>query len=353
MQLQDSRKILVVDDDPDIVWMITSVLRKDFEVISAADGKRAVEALQAEAVCGIIADHMMPGMSGVELLDRAQELQPAAARVLVTASDRVNVLKDAVNQARVHRFLSKPLRLGELPTLMSDAIREARLEVVNQQLVAELSVKNEQLNRSNERLEALVKERTAELEQAVTELRQLALRDGLTGLFNHRHFQESMEAEFGRAVRHGHPLGLLFIDVDHFKRYNDQNGHPAGDRLLRRIADVLAGGRESGIPRQVRLSDVIARYGGEEFVMLLPETDLAGSLIKAERVRQAISNYEFEHGATQPLGKVSVSIGVACYPDHASTKQDLIAEADRQLYRAKAEGRNRTCAAGGAETPQT
>ena len=100
--------------------------------------------------------------------------------------------------------------------------------------IAELKVKNDELNRSNEHLEALVRERTHELEQAVAELKQLALRDGLTGLFNHRHFQEAMEAEFGRAQRHGHPLGLLFIDVDHFKAYNDQHGHPAGDRLLRR-----------------------------------------------------------------------------------------------------------------------
>jgi diguanylate cyclase (GGDEF)-like protein len=109
-------------------------------------------------------------------------------------------------------------------------------------------------------------------------------------------------------------VGLLFIDVDHFKLYNDLNGHPAGDRLLKRLADVLIGGRSSGLPLQARRSDVVARYGGEEFVMVLPQTTLDGAVTKAEHICRIVAAYPFDEAASQPGGCVSVSIGVACFP---------------------------------------
>jgi two-component system, cell cycle response regulator len=337
-------RVLVVDDDPDILVMLQTVLRRDYAVETAQDGLAALALLAHTPVSAVIADHMMPGMTGVELLDRSHELQPAAARLLVTASDRVDVLKDAVNQARVHRFLSKPLRLSELPGLVAGAIREAALEAENVRLVAELSVKNDELARINGRLELEVNERTRELRAAIAELQQLALRDGLTGLFNHRYFQECLEVEISRARRQSQPLGLLFIDVDHFKQYNDMHGHPAGDRLLKRLATVLTGGKESGLPRMARMSDIVARYGGEEFVTILPATPLEGCLVRAQRLLHAIAEYPFEHRETQPGGRVSVSIGVACFPTHASDKPQLIARADAMLYLAKRQGRNRVCA---------
>ncbi len=342
---ENKSKVLVVDDDDDIVWMITAVLRKDYDVISANDGDGAVKQLEGNAVAGIITDHMMPGMTGVELLDRSHELRPTAARILITASERVNVLKDAVNRAKVHRFLSKPLRLTELPAVLAEAIREAGLEAENNRLVEELGIKNAELERANESLEAEVAQRTRELQAAVEKLEQLALRDGLTGLYNHRYMQEALDAELARAARHQHSLGLLFIDVDHFKAYNDKNGHPAGDRLLKKLAGVLTGGRDSGLPVQGRRSDIVARYGGEEFVMVLPETDIEGCTTKAERIRRTVAEYPFEHADSQPLGRVSVSIGAACYPQHAPDKQELIDTADQQLYRAKKDGRDRVCVA--------
>src|SRR5687768_4633750 len=153
--------------------MISAVLRKDYSVLSASNGRAAVKELEGNDVAGIIADHMMPGMSGVEVLDRSLELRPHAARILITASDRVNVLKDAVNRARVHRFLSKPLRLTELPAILGEAIREANLEAENRQLAQELAIKNEQLSRINESLEAEVRQRTAELREAIAKLEEM------------------------------------------------------------------------------------------------------------------------------------------------------------------------------------
>jgi diguanylate cyclase (GGDEF)-like protein len=233
--------------------------------------------------------------------------------------------------------------------LVSGAIREVGLETENARLVAELSMKNAELAHSNERLELEVHERTRELRSAIAELEQLALRDGLTGLFNHRYFQECLEAEVSRARRQSQPVGLLFIDVDHFKHYNDRHGHPAGDRLLRRLATVLTGGRDSGLPRVARISDTVARYGGEEFVMILPATPLEGCLVRAERLLRTIAEYPFEYRESQPGGHVSVSIGVACFPTHADDKQQLIARADAMVYAAKREGRNRVRAASSAE----
>jgi diguanylate cyclase (GGDEF)-like protein len=340
---QTLQRILVVDDDADILMMLQTMLRKDYEVLTAHHGSVAVQTLQQTEVVAVIADHMMRGMTGVELLNRAHELQPRAARVLITASDRVGVIKDAINQARVHRFLSKPLRLSELPGLVAGAIREAGLETENVRLVAELSAKNAELGRSNERLELEVSNRTRELREAIAELEQLALRDGLTGLFNHRYFQEALEAEISRATRQKQSLGLLFIDVDHFKDYNDLHGHPAGDRLLKRLAAVLIGGKESGLPRMARISDILARYGGEEFVMILPATPVEGCVVRAERLLRSVSEYPFEHRESQPDGRVSVSVGIACFPQHAADKQQLIATADAMLYRAKNQGRNRLC----------
>jgi DNA-binding NtrC family response regulator len=122
---QERGKILIVDDDDDMVAMLETVLGVDFDVLTARDAQEALGQLGAQRVAGVIADHMLPGMSGIELLDGALVMQPQAARVLITASDRINVLRDAINEARVHRFLSKPLRLHELPTLVGEAIREA------------------------------------------------------------------------------------------------------------------------------------------------------------------------------------------------------------------------------------
>lgn len=346
--------LLVVDDDPDIVRMLQTVLSRKHQVLTAADGSQAFDLLQQHDVSAVLADHMMPGLTGVELLHKAFELRPKAARVLITASDRANVIKDAVNLAHVHRFLSKPLRIADLTDVVSGAINEACLEFENARLVQELSVRNEQLESAvraledhRGRLEVMVDERTKELRDAVAELERLALRDGLTGLFNHRYFQEAVDAELSRAARHGHPVSLLFIDVDHFKNYNDRLGHPAGDRLLERLAGLLTGRGES-FGRGKRVSDIAARYGGEEFVLVLPATDKKGATVTAQRLRHLVAACPFEGRESQPLGHISVSIGVATYPDDGTTKPELVEAADRALYAAKHQGRDRVCVAGAA-----
>jgi diguanylate cyclase (GGDEF)-like protein len=130
-------------------------------------------------------------------------------------------------------------------------------------------------------------------------------------------------------------LSAIMLDVDHFKHYNDTNGHPEGDRVLARMADIL---RDS-----VREQDVCCRYGGEEFLIVLPNTGRERALTIAERIRQAIERAPFPFEETQPMGRITASLGVASFPVHAPTAEELIQCADQALYLAKHQGRNRTC----------
>jgi diguanylate cyclase (GGDEF)-like protein len=163
------------------------------------------------------------------------------------------------------------------------------------------------------------------------EIERMAVTDGLTGLHNHRHFQEKLTEEFGRLGRFSAPLSLLLVDIDFFKKVNDTCGHPAGDEILRRVAGMLK--------ETVRSVDIAARYGGEEFAAILPGTDYEGARKIAERLRASVMEKTFPFEGRDL--KVTVSIGAATCPSDAATKEDLIEKADRALYHAKRNGRNR------------
>jgi diguanylate cyclase (GGDEF)-like protein/PAS domain S-box-containing protein len=158
-------------------------------------------------------------------------------------------------------------------------------------------------------------------------LQSLAVTDGLTGLHNHRAFQDYLEEQFQVAMRNKQPLALILMDVDHFKQYNDTYGHQAGDEVLRQVAQILQ--------TNVREGDFVARYGGEEFVVVLPRTDLESAVAVAERLRRAIESAEWS------LRPVTGSFGVASIRPDMETRQELIEAADQALYQAKKNGRNR------------
>jgi diguanylate cyclase (GGDEF)-like protein len=173
-------------------------------------------------------------------------------------------------------------------------------------------------------------------------LEALATEDSLTGLANRRRFDEGLREEWARAYRERSSVALLMIDVDHFKAYNDEYGHPAGDACLRQVASVIAAETQ-------RASDLAARYGGEEFAMLLPNTDAAGCARIGEKIRRAIREAGFVHASNLPSGLVTASIGgAACRPSFERTAglESLVEAADRALYAAKQAGRDRLVMSG-------
>lgn len=189
------------------------------------------------------------------------------------------------------------------------------------------------LHERNRELEGIVNERTQALKSANAELEKLSNTDGLTGIANRRHFDDMLGKEWDRAKRANKAISLLMIDVDHFKHYNDKNGHVAGDDCLKKVAEILTKASQ-------RSGDITARYGGEEFVILLPGTNEQGAVAIAQRIQNEFRSLALPHADVLP-GIVTVSIGVACLiPSEINAPENLLRQADQGLYRAKQSGRN-------------
>jgi len=167
-------------------------------------------------------------------------------------------------------------------------------------------------------------------------LRNQSIRDSVTGLFNRRYLEETLEREVHRSARTGQDLSVIMFDLDHFKSFNDTFGHTAGDFVLRNVGSLLS--------RNTRLDDIACRYGGEEFVIILPNANLEDSEMRAEQLRAEVKNLEVTH-LGRPLGPITISVGVANFPQHGSSPTQLIARADAALYQAKKAGRDRVVVA--------
>jgi diguanylate cyclase (GGDEF)-like protein len=177
----------------------------------------------------------------------------------------------------------------------------------------------------------------AELRSLNRKLEELSTIDEMTQLPNFRQFKSQLQIEHERCLRTRESYAIIFCDVDNFKHYNDRNGHPAGDALLRELAQIIRS--------QTRKSDLAARYGGEEFAVLCRATNCDGAKIFAERLRAEIADHEFPEGHAQPLGRISLSIGVAVFPTHGETPEQILESADQALYHSKKSGRNRVTSA--------
>jgi two-component system chemotaxis family response regulator WspR len=332
----DRRRILVVDDEMENCALLARLFHARYDVLQAVDGEQALATALRERPHVVITDQRMPGLSGVELLARLRDELPHAIRVLVSGYAEFESLVDAVNAAGVHHFVEKPFHATNLRRLIDTLVDKAALEAERVDLLAKVQA-------SEARLQKLVEERTRELELANQKLeasnkalKKLVVRDGLTGVHNHRYLQEYLQIEVARSSRYKREFGLLFIDIDDFKRINDEHGHKAGDEVLVRVAEQLQAAN-----RKMRESDFAARYGGEEFVVILPETDVKGAQIKAERIRAAVAQLAFDG-----VGRVTVSIGVAAYPLHGADPKALLEAADKALYRAKRAGKNQVALVG-------
>jgi diguanylate cyclase (GGDEF)-like protein len=170
------------------------------------------------------------------------------------------------------------------------------------------------------------------LKELSRRFRDLAIRDGLTGLYNHGYLLDALAGEVSRAMRYDRPLSVIFLDVDHFKQYNDQFGHQRGDMVLKQVSQILKD--------EIRKTDIAARYGGEEFVLILPETSKQDAFVVAEKVRKAVQESIANDVADEGPTTVTISAGVASYMEDGTDATELIAKADAAVYTAKNDGRN-------------
>ncbi len=240
--------------------------------------------------------------------------------------EQVQDLVDEVGEKTLEVLSSFDIEAGNMKPY-SQILQEANEELEKLNLSYEQLVM--ELKQAKEKAEKLANE----LMKANKKLRDMAFKDGLTGLYNHRYFQELMDRELSRAQRYRRPLALIMIDIDHFKKINDTYGHPQGDVVLRSISRVI---RES-----IRESDIAARYGGEEFAIVLPETDLKGAAAAAERIRRKVEAEKIKLNGKE-VG-VTISLGVAALerPGKGIKKSDIIDLADKALYKSKTSGRNK------------
>ncbi|MCH8019022.1 diguanylate cyclase, partial [candidate division KSB1 bacterium] len=256
----------------------------------------------------ILLDVMMPKMNGFKVCEviKSDDATKFIPVILVTA---LNELEDKVKgmDSGADDFLAKPFNKLELLVRVRSLLRIKHLHDELQEKVIEL-------------------QRTKE------ELRQLAITDGLTGLYNYRYFKEQLLQELKRAQRYSLNTAVVMIDIDHFKQYNDKNGHPAGDVVLKGIARLLKD--------NIRNIDLAARYGGEEFSLILIETDKPSAKIVSEKIRKLVEDYGFAYESSQPDGKLTISTGVATFPEDGEDFDTLVSKADQRLYRAKEAGRN-------------
>ncbi len=289
--------LLLVDDVPANLDVLLEHLQDDqVRLLAATSGKDALRLALQDPPDLILLDVMMPGMDGYEVLCRLKD-HTATREVPVIF---VTAMSDSVDEAR-------GLAMGAVDYI-------AKPFVVP---VLKARVKNH-----------------LELKRKSDLLARLAQIDGLTGISNRRHLETRLSQEWDRCQRHGRPLSLVMIDVDHFKPFNDHYGHGQGDDCLRYVARVLSTScRRSG--------DLLARYGGEEFVALLPDTTAEQAARTAEELRKAVQSLGIAHRYSSSADMVTTSLGVATVvPSKRSTADQLMEEADKALYLAKRAGRN-------------
>jgi len=309
-----STRILVVEDEDTLRSVIGRVLRHDgHEVAEAASAEEALESFREQPFPLVLTDIVMGGMTGLDLLAKVKEIEPDTIVVVMTSHSTSDNAIEALRSG-AYDFLTKPFE---------------DLAVVK--AVVDRALENIQLVQENFRLMDRLQRHSKELESLNIALTTMANRDGLTGMYNHRYFHDALERELLRAKRFGNAVSLIFMDLDEFKRFNDVNGHVAGDELLKSISAVMK--------TMCRRSDVLARYGGEEFVMILSGTDKQGAAVFADRLREEVENFSFAGQGDQ--NGITISIGVATFPDDAKGVSQLIDCADQALYAAKSGGRNR------------
>jgi diguanylate cyclase (GGDEF)-like protein len=290
----DKVNIVLVEDEQEKATLLEETIDAlGYMVMKTTDPKEALKFLAEMPVAVLITEARSSKMNGVEMTRAAAKVSPDTNVVVLTFYTLIKFAIEAMAEG-AYGYITKPLNEVEIRVVVNRAVERYVLMTT-----------------------AGDKEYYA----------QLAVKDGLTGLYNRRSFEQMITMQFSYLERHEIPFSLLMIDIDNFKRYNDTNGHPAGDSLLKKAAEVFR--------NSVRDSDSVCRYGGEEFVIMLPQADKRIAQLIAERIRVQASVYL----------PATVSIGLAAFPDDAKDQHAIVKKADEALYAAKQTGKNKVCAA--------
>jgi diguanylate cyclase (GGDEF)-like protein len=310
-------RILVVDDAPlDRKLVKTLVEQLGHQVEVAEQGEEALRIALQWAPHLILSDWMMPVMNGLELCRtlRSSKQIGDVYIIMMTANDQSDDLVTALDNG-ADDYLPKPINRSVLQARLRAAERLVRLQ-------ERVEIDREQIRRI-----------AADLSVANRKLKHLALYDGLTGLPNRRYAMDRLNKEWERAVRHGDPLLCMLVDIDHFKRVNDEHGHDAGDAVLREVALAMKD--------CLRASDDVCRFGGEEFLTICPDAGIEMAETLGDRLRRAVESLVVDVPGFH--GSVTVSVGVAGYTEGVDNPTRLLKLADEALYAAKEAGRNKVC----------
>lgn len=319
--------ILVVDDTPpNLQLLLATLTRKGYEAHGITDGSVALANMQNKLPDLVLLDINMPNIDGFQVCQqlKSNDLTRDVPVMFISGRDEVLDKVQAFALGGVD-YITKPFQIAELLARVENQLALRRLQ--------------RQLQEQNELLKIEINNRIiaeTSLQEANKQLERLVNLDGLTELANRRCFDEYLEQEWQRMAREQMPLSLIMCDIDFFKNYNDTYGHVAGDDCLRKVSRLL---REA----VRRPADLAARYGGEEFVLVLPNTDIEGSVVIAENVRQGLIDLKMMHEDSSVSKFVTISMGVtALIPKADSHPSVLLTAADYALYRAKELGRNQT-----------
>ena len=314
-EMEDAARALIVDDEEEEALLIREMLEMDgYETVMATSSEEALDIFERERFDIVLADLMMQGIDGIELLRRINTEDPYVASIVFTGDGSQEQIIKAFREGRVNYFLLKPFNADQLFAAAALSIREQQVRRREDSFYREL--------------EQRVKEVTAELEEKNRTLEELSITDNVTGLYNHRHFFTVLGSEIDRARRQNHPLSMVLFDTDGFKSFNDRHGHLAGDGILRRIGGLI----KEKIRRNV---DKGFRYGGDEFTIILPEAGLK----QAESIVRRILD------ALRDEGEATLGIGLVEFKPEFDARQ-MVSLADEAMYQSKNSGSDRITAFG-------
>lgn len=364
--------ILIVEDRPINRRFVAGFLQdRGHRVFEASDSEGALRMVRAERPDLVIIDILTSSMDGCQfLLTLRSDPDLVQPRVVFRSAAHIEVEAEAVASAFGVSFVAKPAGPQALLAVVDAALSGpqpppgearpdhqsidtflrpiarklhryiAKLERLNAQLDRDIAERDAQLEVARAALDQEIEKRLwaeQELTQGNLHLREQVVHDGLTGLYNRRYVEESLAREESRARRTGQPFGVMMIDIDNFKRFNDTLGHAAGDAVLRAIGHYMQSA--------ARGEDIASRYGGEEFVLVMVQASLSAVLERAEKLRNGVQKLEIEY-ETRRVGPVTISVGIGMFPQHGENGHEVLRVADAALYRAKQSGRNRVVAGG-------